>query len=294
MEQDALQERWVMARRSARVARLEEHPNLEEILGVLAQLAHISDHDLPPLAQGWTNTVAVAEARSKALSPDSPLICEVLAAFEAVSALFADDLAGEAPYLVNEASTASAALKAVRDAIAAVYARPVLARSEHAALLAPWRAVFPRATVDEPDLGPQSDVVKALLAMMPMLADRCHDDTGRALFDALVDRSFHAESDRADAVETAFQAAVLTSRRRMWALIRRSGAEGMSRPCATCRRGPGLQERGDREHQRVMALCLDAACALLVADALPDASFQVLTTPVTSLIPGQRRPEPSS
>ena len=284
-----------MARRSAQVARLEEHPNLDEILGVLAQLAHISDRDLPVLAEAWTNTVAVAEARSKALSPDSPLVCEVLAAFDAVAALFADDLAGEAPYLVNEASVASTALKAVRDAIAAVYARPVLARAEHAVLMAPWRQVFPTATVGEPDLGPQSDLVKALLGMMPTLADRCHDDTGRALFDALVDRSFAAESDRAEAVETAFQAAVLTSRRRIWALIRRSGAEGMSRPCHTCRRGPGRTEaEAEREHQRVMTLCLDAACALLVADALPDASFQMLTTPVTSLIPGQRRPEPSS
>jgi hypothetical protein len=283
-----------MARRSARVARLEEHPNLEEILGVLAQLAHISDADLPRLAEGWTNNVAVAEARSKALSPDSPLICEVLAVFEAVSALFADDLAGEASYLVVERSVASTALKAVRDAIAAVYARPILARSEHAALLQPWRRVFPTATVDEPDLGPQSELVKALLAMMPTLADRCHDDAGRALFEALVDRSFAAESDRAQAVETAFQAAVLTSRRRIWALIRRSGAEGMSRPCQTCRRGPGRAHDADREHQRVMTLCLDAACALLVADALPDEFFKMLTTPVTSLIPGQRRAEPSS
>jgi hypothetical protein len=283
-----------MARRYSTVARLEDHPNLDEVLGVLAQLAHITDSDLPRLAEAWTNTVAVAEARSRALSPDSPLVCEVLAAFEAVGALFADDLIGEAPYLVVEAETASIALKAVRDAIAAAYARPVLARSEYVALMLPWRTVFPHATVDEPDLGPRSDTVKALLGMLPTLASRCHDAHGQALFDALVDRSFAGESDRADAAEAAFQAAVLTSRRRMWALVRRSGAEGLSRPCTTCRRGPGRSADADREHQRVLTLCLDAACALLVADTLPEESFDVLTSAVTSLIPTQRRPEPSS
>lgn len=283
-----------MARRYSTVARLEDHPNLDEIVGVLAQLAHITDQDLPRLAQAWTNTVAVAEARSRALSPDSPLVCEVLAAFEAVGALFADDLLGEAPYLVVEADVASIALKAVRDAIAAAYARPALARSDYVALLQPWRTVFSTSTVDEPDLGPRSDTVKALLGMLPTLASRCHDEKGQALFDALVDRSFTAESDRADAVEAAFQAAVLTSRRRMWALVRRSGAEGLSRPCSTCRRGPGRSADADREQQRVMTLCLDAACALLVADALPDDSLAMLTAPVTSLIPMQRRAEPSS
>lgn len=283
-----------MARRYSTVARLEEHPNLEEVLGVLAQLAHVTDRDLPRLAEAWTNTVAVAEARSRALSPDSPLICEVLAAFEAVGALFADDLLGEAPYLVVAPDVASVALKAVRDAIAAAYARPILARGEHTALMQPWRTVFPQSLVEEPDLGPRSDTVKALLGMLPTLASRCHDEAGAALFDALVDRSFAAESDRADAVESAFQAAVLTSRRRIWALVRRSGAEGLSRPCTTCRRGPGRSADDDREQQRVMTMCLDAACALLVADALPDESFAMLTTPVTSLIPAQRRPEPSS
>jgi hypothetical protein len=280
-----------MARRTAMVARLEDHPNLPEVLGVLAQLAHISDDDLTQLADAWTNTVGVASARDHALMPDSPLVCEVLAAFDALGALFADDLLGEADYLVVEATVVSTALKAVRDALAAVYARPVLTRAEYAALLAPWRSVFPRATVDEPDLGPRSDQVKALLGLMPLLALRCHDENGQTLFDALVDRSFADEAERADAVESAFQAAVLTSRRRVWALIRRSGAEGLSRPCLACRRGPGRVEDHAREHQRVMTLCLDAACALLVADALPDATTELITAPVASLIPLQRRPE---
>jgi hypothetical protein len=217
----------------------------------------------------------------------------VLAAFDAIGALFADDLAGEATYLVVEAPVVSTALKAVRDALAAVYARPILSRTEYTQLLAPWRAVYPHATVDEPDLGPRADQVKALLGLMPLLAGRCHDQAGRALFDALVDRSFADESDRAEAVESAFQAAVLTSRRRVWALIRRSGAEGLSRPCTSCGRGLSSADP-EREHQRVMALCLDAACALLVADALPDATTSLLTAPIESLVPLQRKHDSSS
>lgn len=283
-----------MGRRALVVHRLEDHPNLPEVLGVLAQLAHITDDDLVRLAEGWTNTVGVAGARDTALSPDSPLVCEVLAAFDALAALFADDLVGEAPYLVVAPEVVVTALKAIRDAIAAAYARPVLSRAEHAALIGPWRAVYPAGTVDEPDLGPQSNQVKALLGLMPVLAGRCHDTTGQALFDALVDRSFAAESERAEALEAAFQAAVLTSRRRVWALVRRSGAEGLSRPCRSCRRGGDRYGAAGRESQRVMTLCLDAACALLVADTLPDETTAVLTTPVTELVPLQRRPGGSS
>ncbi len=55
------------------------------------------------------------------------------------------------------------ALKAVRDAIAAAYARPILSRSEHLALLRPWREVYPASTVSEPDLGPEADRVKSVL-----------------------------------------------------------------------------------------------------------------------------------
>ena len=39
------------------------------------------------------------------------------------------------------------ALKAVRDALAGAYARPVLSRAEHAALLRPWRAVYAEGEV---------------------------------------------------------------------------------------------------------------------------------------------------
>ena len=130
---------------------------------------------------------------------------------------------------------------------------------------------------------------KALLATLPRLSERCHDDAGRQLFEALVDQSYVAESDRADAVAASFQAAVLTDRRRVWALVRRTGAEGLSRPCATCR----VPFENSRDVQRVLGLCLDAACALLVADAMPDASTDLLLNPVSVLVPRQRRPDRS-
>jgi hypothetical protein len=271
-----------MARRT--VTRLEEHPNLGEILGVLAQLAHVEDAALPRLAGAWSNSAAIAAARDKALSPDSPLVLEVLASFDAVAALFADDLLGEAAYVTVDPQVTTTALKAVRDAIAAAYAKPVLSRTEHAALLRPWRSVYARGLVDEPDLGPRGDTVKALLSMMPRLANRCHDADSQAVYDALVDQSFIDESDRAGARDAAFAAAVLTSRRRVWTLVRRSGAEGLSRPCYSCR-----QDGDERETARVLSLCLDAACALLVADAVPDDLVAVLTNPVRALIPQQRR-----
>ena len=88
-----------------------------------------------------------------------------------------------------------------------------------------------------------------------------------------------------------FQAAVLTGRRRVWALVRRTGTQGATRGCARCR-PTGLDEQ--RELQRVTALCLDAACALLVADAMPEATTALLTDPVSALIPLQRRPDPST
>lgn len=278
-----------MSRQTTVVARLEEHPNLAEIVGVLAQLPHVEDAALLLLAQAWVNSPALAVARSHALHPDSPLVLDALAAFEAVTALFADDLLGAAAYVTVDRDITRLALKAVRDAIAAAYAQPVLTRRDHDALLRPWRLVYPVATVDEPDLGPSAEQVKALLSGVAQLAQRCHDADGRRVFDALLDRSFVAEADRATAVASAFDAAVLTQRRRLWTLVRRTGAQGLSQACPSCR-----APQDAREVERVLALCLDAACALLVADALSDADAALLTSPISLLVPAQRRAEPSS
>lgn len=271
-------------RRIAPIVTLDEHPNLSEILGVLAQLPHITDSDLAGLAEAWHNTVFLAEARARALDPDTPLILEVLASFEAVQALFADDVAGEADYVSVDPEVASVALKAVRDAIAAAYAQPILSRTEHTGLLAAWRTVFPTDSVDEPDLGARSAQVKALLTAMPRLATRCHDTEAATVYGEILQTSWTLDEDVRDvARDEAWHAAVLTNRRRVWGLVRRSGAEGMGRFCSQCR-----VRHDDDETMRVLALCLDAACALLVADAIDDNLVDVLTLPVQKLIPAQR------
>ncbi len=277
-----------MARR-ATITRLEDHPNLAEILGVLAQLAHVDDEHLEVLARSWRNTVAVAEARRKALSPDSPLIIEVLAAFDAVAALYADDLAGGHDYVRVDPATANTALKAVRDAIAAAYARPVLSRGEYASLLSAWRAVFPRPTVREPDLGPGGEEVKRLLGLLPSLAGRCHDDAGRRVYDGLLVHAMTLDEDaHSEAVSSAFDAAVRTGRRRVWTLVRRSAAEGIGRFCPDCRTP---HADGPYDDERVLELCADAACALLVQDELSPVDASTLTAPLRHLIPLQRAGE---
>lgn len=263
---------------------LDRHPNLTEILGVLAQLPHVTDADLIELAAAWHNTVPVADARSRALTADSPLIVEVLATFDAVQDLFAVDLTGGADYPTVDPDVATTALKAIRDAIAAAYARPMLRRAEYAALIGAWRSVFPVQRHDEPDLGPQARRVKAVLAVLPFLAQRCHDEHAASLFDRLHGLSLSLDGSMRDAArEEAWQAAVLTSRRRIWELVRRSGMEGLGRFCSRCRRASG----GSAE-VAVLELCLDAACALLVADAVDETYVEILTLPLEELIPAPR------
>jgi hypothetical protein len=138
--------------------------------------------------------------------------------------------------------------------------------------------------VDEPDLGERSAEVKALLMAMPLLATRCHDDGAASLYDSILAMTWILDEDvRTVARDEAWQAAILTNRRRVWSLVRRSGAEGIGRYCSECR-----TRSDDDDTVRVLALCLDAACALLVADAIDDNLVDVLTLPVQALIPRQR------
>jgi hypothetical protein len=260
---------------------LEQHPNSPEILAVLARLPHIADSELPALASAWHNTLPRAEARNKALQPDSPLVLDVLAAFEAVQSLFADDMRGGEDYVTVDPRITTVALKAVRDAIAAAYASPILSPAEHQTLFRAWRTVYPLDSVEPADLGTTSTEVSALLSAIPQLADRCHDPAAAARYadirgiSASLDRDMHAH-----ARDEAWQAAVLTSRRRVWGLVRRIGTEGMNRYCPRCRRRDAV----------VLDLCLDAACGLLVADAIDDTLLDVLTLPVMSLLPAARPP----
>ena len=274
----------MVRRRTATIESLQDHPNVSEIFSVLAQLAHITDADLERLASAWRNTAYLAEARARALEPDTPLILEVLSAFEAVQSLFADDVVGDVDYISVDPAAATVALKAIRDAIAAAYARPILSRADHAGLMAAWRAVYPVDVVDEPDLGERGREVKALLSTMPLLATRCHDERAAALYDEILHLSWTLDEDvRSVARSEAWDAAVLTGRRRVWGLVRRSAAEGIGRYCPTCR-----TRADDFETERVLELCLDAACALLVSDAIDDNLVDVLTLPVQGLIPQQR------
>ncbi|HVA60147.1 MAG TPA: hypothetical protein VNG13_06380 [Mycobacteriales bacterium] len=275
-------------RRRSAPSSLEEHPNLAEILGVLAQLPHVTDAELPALAAGWHNTVYLADARSRALDADSPLVLEVLAAFEAVQALFADDLAGEEHYISVDPQVTTVALKAVRDAIAGAYARPILSRGEYLALMRAWRSVYPVSAVDEPDLGPNAAQVKSVLATLPLLATRCHDAAAAELFSTLKERAGRFDDRvREAARDETWQAACLTSRRRLWMLVRRSGAQGIGRICLTCPPAGRVRQDPDAE-QQVLALCLDAACALLVADTVDDNLTDALVLPLRELIPSPR------
>ena len=146
--------------------------------------------------------------------------------------------------------------------------------------------MFAEGDAVEPDLGPQTAQVKALLQALPRLAARCHDPEGQALWDGLVDQSFVAESDRADARSSAFSAAVLTSRRRVWALVRRSGTEGLGRSCPSCRTSRTL----DREAERVLAAVPGRRLRAARRRRAARRHDRVLTAPVSALVAQQRRP----
>lgn len=271
-----------MARRATTIRRLEEHPGRDDVLAMLARLPHVSDADLLRLAARWRNDPGVAAARSRALSPDSPLVCEVLAAFDEVAELFEDDLRGEAPYVTLDPQVTGRALKSIRDALAGCYAGPILSRWQKRALLAPWKAVYPRPAAPTLQLGPQSDQVKALLGALPRLSRRCHDGAGQQAWEELADRSFVAEGERTEALEVAFALAVQTGRRRLWTLVRRTGGQLVGQWCRTCRTDvrPGAEDA-----RRVTDVCLQAACGLLVADQLHPDLVRRLTDPVRPLLP---------
>ena len=270
------------------IGSLEEHPGMADVLAVLGQLTHIGDDQMRRLAALWRNDANVARARNAALSPDSPLVIEVLAAFDAISAVYAEDLFGEADYLTVPAGTTSLALKAVRDAVAGVYARPILTGGQYRLLVGPWNMVMTGASVDGPDLGPDGEKVKAVLRCTTGLSARCHDPAAARLFDHLAVLALTGENDRELARLDAFSAAIATARRHTWALVRRSVDEALNRPCRDCgfaaRRDPCL----DRDVDRVTALIADGACALLVSDTADPSPVRFLTGPLAVLVPGQR------
>jgi len=266
------------------IACLDVHPNAGEIRAILSRLPCLPDSALPLLASAWHNTTLLAEGRRRALEPDSPLVVEVLACFETVQSLYAEEIRGGEDYLTVDPEVTSTALKAIRDAIAAAYARPVLTEAEHAALMLAWRSVYPTDLVADPDLGVRAGDVTALLSALPRLAARCHDAGAAGEYASILMAGSVADEEiRCAARDEAWHAAILTSKRRVWQLIRRSGTESITRYCTICR-----QRRRDEDTTRVLTLCIDAACGLVVAGALEEDIVDVLTAPVSCLLPAQR------
>lgn len=276
---------------------LEDHPNAPEIAAVLARVPHLRDHDLIRLAAGWRNSAHLVAARDRALSPTSPLILDVLLSFDRIATIFADDIAGEEAWISVPSDTTVIALKAVRDAIAAAYAKPILSRAEYHALLAPWRKVFPHdqtipgqrgaSRLEQPDL-------RALIGTLADLAARCHDATSWSLFGQLAEAARQRDIAAVGAArEAAWLSAIGTGRRRPWTLLRSTVAEAIARGCPSCRVSEGARDDVEQEVELALVgeLCADAACALLVADSVPTSVAEVLTGPVRRLIPLPRHAE---
>ena len=190
---------------------------------------------------GWpprgATAIPVAAARRKALSPDSPLVVEVLAAFDALVYLFADDLAGDCDFITVEPQVTSIALKAVRDAIAAVYARPILSRSEYSTLLAPWRTIYrEERQVPAPTSAPRPLKIRGLLSSLPRLATRCHDPQTRETYEHLVVTAMTLDEERTPPParrRSAPPSSPAVAAPGRWS--RRSAAEGLGRYCPECR-----------------------------------------------------------
>jgi hypothetical protein len=264
---------------------LDDHPNADEIVGVLAHMVDLDDTALSLLATAWRNDARIAAARAAALSPDTPLVLEALAAFDSLAFLYADDLEGQADFVTLPAPVVALALKAVRDAIAAAYARPVLSKADHERLMAPWRSVFADTAARLPDFGPQHHEVLEMLAGVPLLACRTHDPVAVAQYDSLVACGLTVDpGEHALAFDRAWHAAVTTRRRRLWQLATRSCHEAYFRRCGACEPGGGEDER------LVLALCLGAVLGVLMSDVLDDADLTTLTTPAALLVPRQRTP----
>ena len=134
------------------VASLAEHPNSREVRGILDRLPTLTEQQIARLAHGWRDSAFLANARDRALSPDSPLVVEVLAAFDALDAAGGTSGAEPAGPDSGTPTAFGTALKpqigniakrAIRDAMAAAYARPVLGRADYVALIGPLRRTFP-------------------------------------------------------------------------------------------------------------------------------------------------------
>jgi hypothetical protein len=259
---------------------LTEHPNASVIQDVLTRVAQISDHHLAALAEAWRDSLDIASARAAALSADGPLVIDALSAFDAVAEVFADDLAGKPWAAPIQRGMVRIALKAVRDAIAAAYARPVLHPKQYAMLMAPWEHVFPRPGNGRPDLGPRSLDVSRLLEMLAGLSTRCHNESAAASFELVLARAVARQEDfLAPARAEMWSAALLTGRRRTRTVLRRAARDSLSHSCSTCATRPDYD---DPAVEKVLSLVVDAMDALLVADAVDTTMLEILVLPLSA------------
>lgn len=131
------------------ITTLETHPNRAEIVSTIRSIPRLSGTQLAELARAWRNDAVISQARSDALAVDSPLILEVLEVFDDISAMMHAAVDGDMLFVTDEGTLEEEqiiiAFKAVRDAIAAVYARPNLSSTSYEALLRPWREALAHA-----------------------------------------------------------------------------------------------------------------------------------------------------
>ena len=267
---------------------LEDHPDLPVIMDVLSRLTLVDGSQLAGLAAAWRNDSRTSRWRDLALSPDSPLIMEVLHAFDTITELYADDVAGTSGYLTVPGPVAARGVKAIRDALAAAYAKPVLPPHGYLALARPWIVVMGQDEnpADGPDLGPAAATIRRVMAAAGGLANRCHDPDARRAFDDLSALGLSGGDERRDARDAAWSAAVASQRRRTWALLRHTLSQQVARGCASCGHGP--DERRDAE--RAVVVAADGACALLVLDIAAAGAVQFLVEPLSVLVPPPRTP----
>jgi hypothetical protein len=292
-------------RRRLVLTSLDEHPNLHEILGILAQVPRLTERQISRLAHGWRDNTFLAGARDHALSPDAPLIVDVLAAFDRADAVFFDDLGDDEPegQVVDAAGTAlkphlvNTALKAIRDALAAAYARPILSRAEYVALMGPWRCTFPAdGAVTPSGIVTRTAAVEQLLDAMSALSSRCHNAHSHNLFADLAEAARRRDPEATGlARETAWRHAAASGRRRQWSLLRQTAHDAVGGPCPACREAcAGPDQRIDEDRlqltELVRSLCADAVCGLLMADALDPATVRTLVDPAAKLLPSPRMP----
>lgn len=261
------------------VTTLDDHPNAPEIVAVLAAMVQLTDEQISELAVAWFDTELTSAARARALDADTPLILEVLAAFDSLAYLYADDLGGEASYLTVPAPVTALALKAVRDAVAAAYARPVLTAAHYDALVAPWRSVFRDAALRAPDFGPHHHDVLSLLGVLASMACRSHDSEAGRRWSSVLEMGAHVDLElHGEAVDRAWDAAVITQRRRLWGLVSRTGQEAFNRRCAQCDRS------GHEADPAVLALCLGAIVGVMMGDVIDADARALLVAPLESLV----------